>query len=803
MTKPNMQEMPVIKEIADFDKQSGNLLERLIFNYRQIVIALCVLATITFAYLIQSRLELNASFEKIMPQSHPYIKNYLQNKDQLRGLGDSLRIVVENPKGNVFDAEYLETLRQINDEVFLVSGVDRAWMKSLWMPVVRWTEVTEEGFTGGPVIPESYDGSVASLSLVGQNVARAGIVGSLVANDYRSSMIFVPMLSVDASGHRIDYKKLRTHLETIRAKYESEGKVKIYIVGFSKLVGDLMAGLEKIMLYFLIATLIAGIIIFTYTKCLRSTTLVLFCSFIAVIWQLGLVAALGFEIDPYSILIPFLVFAIGVSHAAQKMNGIMQDIGRGTHQLIAARYTFRRLFLVGLTALLADAVGFAVLMVIDIPVIRELALTASIGVAVLIFTNLILLPVLLSYTGVSQKAAIASLDTEHQEKTGQGLGKLWQFLDKFTERKYATITVSIAFVIAVVGLLISTQIKIGDLDAGAPELRANSQYNLDNAYITKNYALSSDVFAVIVKTPADGCMKYDTLIAADRLAWALEQQQGVQGTSSLVNAVRQITAGSYEGNPKWFTINRNQEVINYGAQQASTSWPDLFNFECSVMPVIAYLHDHKADTLNEVSAVAEDFAKKNNTPEHQFLLAAGSAGIDAATNSVVKEANRQMLLYVYAAVIVLCWIAFRNWRAVTVAVIPLMITSILCEALMVILGMGIKVATLPVIALGVGIGVDYALYLLSVQLAHQRRGMPLAEAYQSAVHFTGKVVALIGVTLAGGVVTWIFSHIKFQADMGILLTFMFILNMIGALILIPALSHFILPTEKVVKSSVS
>ena len=803
MTKPNMQEMPVIKEIADFDKQSGNLLERLIFNYRQIVIALCVLATITFAYLIQSRLELNASFEKIMPQSHPYIKNYLQNKDQLRGLGDSLRIVVENPKGNVFDAEYLETLRQINDEVFLVSGVDRAWMKSLWMPVVRWTEVTEEGFTGGPVIPESYDGSVASLSLVGQNVARAGIVGSLVANDYRSSMIFVPMLSVDASGHRIDYKKLRTHLETIRAKYESEGKVKIYIVGFSKLVGDLMAGLEKIMLYFLIAALIAGIIIFTYTKCLRSTMLVLFCSFIAVIWQLGLVAALGFEIDPYSILIPFLVFAIGVSHAAQKMNGIMQDIGRGTHQLIAARYTFRRLFLVGLTALLADAVGFAVLMVIDIPVIRELALTASIGVAVLIFTNLILLPVLLSYTGVSQKAAIASLDTEHQEKTGQGLGKLWQLLDKFTERKYATIAVSVAFVIAVSGLLVSTKIKVGDLDAGAPELRANSQYNQDNAYITKNYALSSDVFAVIVKTPPDGCMKYQTLVAADRLAWSLEQVQGVQGTSSLVNAVRQITAGSYEGNPKWFTINRNQEVINYGAQQASTSWPDLFNFECSVMPVIAYLHDHKADTLNEVSAVAEDFAKKNNTPEHQFLLAAGSAGIDAATNSVVKEANRQMLLYVYAAVIVLCWIAFRNWRAVTVAVIPLMITSILCEALMVILGMGIKVATLPVIALGVGIGVDYALYLLSVQLAHQRRGMPLAEAYQSAVHFTGKVVALIGVTLAGGVVTWIFSPIKFQADMGILLTFMFILNMIGALILIPALSHFILPTEKVVKSSVS
>ncbi len=154
-------------------------------------------------------------------------------------------------------------------------------------------------------------------------------------------------------------------------------------------------------MYFLIAALIAALIIFGYTRCVRSTALVIACSLVAVVWQLGIVAALGFELDPYSILVPFLVFAIGVSHGAQKMNGIMQDIGRGAHRLVAARFTFRRLFLAGLTALLADAVGFAVLMVIDIPVIKDLALTASVGVAVLILTNLILLPVLLSYVGVS------------------------------------------------------------------------------------------------------------------------------------------------------------------------------------------------------------------------------------------------------------------------------------------------------------------------------------------------------------------------------------------------------------------
>jgi predicted RND superfamily exporter protein len=159
-----------------------------------------------------------------------------------------------------------------------------------------------------------------------------------------------------------------------------------------------------------------------------------------------------------------------------------------------------------------------------------------------------------------------------------------------------------------------------------------------------------------------------------------------------------------------------------------------------------------------------------------------------------------MLLYVYAAVIVLCFVTFRSWRAVVVAVVPLAVTSILCEALMVTLGIGVKVATLPVIALGVGIGVDYALYLLSVQLAQQRAGVPLSEAYGKAVQFTGKVVALVGITLAAGVVTWAWSPIKFQADMGILLTFMFLWNMIGALVLIPALSYVLLPTSVVRRS---
>jgi predicted RND superfamily exporter protein len=802
--------LPVIRELPDFDRRSGNLLERLVFNHRPLFMLLMALATVVLGYMAMTRLELRPSFEKMIPQSQPYIQNYLENRQSLRGLGNSVRVVVENTRGDIFDPHYLTVLKQVNDELFLMQGVDRVWMKSLWSSAVRWTEVTEQGFQGGTVMPDSYQGSASDIEQLRQNINRAGIVGSLVASDYKSSMLIVPLLDkATATGQGINYhafsrqleERLRDRIEFAsdavhKAGEEGKGQYKIRVIGFAKLMGDLIDGLIQVMMFFGLAVVTSLLIIYAYTRCVRSTLLVVGCSLIAVVWQLGIVAWLGYAIDPYSVLVPFLIFAIGVSHAAQKMNGIMQDIARGTHKLIAARYTFRRLFIAGVTALLADAVGFAVLMLIDIPVIQDLAITASIGVAVLIFTSLLLMPVALSYIGVGRKAAERALKIDTRAEHHKGFGKLWDLLDRFTTRKWATCTVLVAVLLGIGGFMVSLQLKIGDLDSGAPELRADSRYNRDNAYITSHYALSSDQFAVMIKTAPEGCLDYKTLILADRLAWKLQQHPGVQTTVSLVNAVRQITAGTFEGNPKLNNIQRNQNVLNYAAQQASVNAPELFNTDCSLMPVIAYLKDHKAETLDAVVAIAEQFARENSSDDRQFLLAAGNAGIEAATNIVVREANRTMLLYVYLAVTLFCLITFRSWRATLVALLPLVLTSILCEALMVAMGIGVKVATLPVIALGVGIGVDYALYLLSVQLQYQRQGLSLSEAYRKAVAFTGRVVGLVGITLAAGVVCWVWSPIKFQADMGILLTFMFLWNMLGALILIPALSYFLLNGDR-------
>ncbi|WP_297845187.1 MMPL family transporter [Pseudomonas sp.] len=786
--------MPVIRDLKDFDKSSGGLLERIIFNNRILIIVACVLATLTLGF-FATRLQVNASFEKMIPSNSPYIKNYLAYKNQLPGLGNTIRIVVENKKGDIYDPEYLQTLQKANDTLYLIPGVDRSWMKSLWMPIVRWKEVTEQGIEGGAVMPSTYNGSEASINALRQNIARAGIVGNLVSNDSKSSMIVAPLLDTNPkTGLPLSYGDFSKQLEEQIRSLESP-TIGIHIVGFSKLVGDLIDGLYSVMFFFGISVVIAALFVYFYTRCLRSTLLLVGVAIAGVVWLLGLMELLGYELDPYSILVPFLIFAIGLSHGTQKMNGILQDIGRGTHKYIAARYTFRRLFLTGLTALLTNIVGFAVLVIIDIPVIRDLALTTSIGVAVLIFTKLLLIPVALSYIGVSKKAARIAIEKDQAGEANKGLlGRIWKSLDRFTERRWATAVIVMSVAVTAVGCVVMMHLKVGDLDPGAPELRPDSRYNRDSAFITANYGLSSDQFVVIMKTAEDSCRLYPALQAMDQLAWRLRQTEGVQTTNSLAENVRMITAGMAEGSGKWLTISRDQAITNSSVDAAMISSPGITNQQCSVTPLIAYLTDHKADTLTRVLNVAEDFAKQNNSKPDapQFLLAAGNAGIEAATNIEVEKGIITMYFAVYGATALLCLLTFRSWRATLVAIIPLIMTTIICKALMVWLGIGLKVATLPVIAVGVGVGVDYALYLLSVQLAVQARGGSLATAYRRSLDFTGRVVALIGLTMAAGVITWAWSPIKFQADMGILLTFMFLWNMLGALVLIPALSHFLL-----------
>jgi predicted RND superfamily exporter protein len=219
-----------------------------------------------------TKLKLNASFEKMIPRNHQYITNYFANKKELAGMGNSIRITVAlNKEGTIYRADYLAALQKINDEVFFFPGVDRVFMKSLWTPATRWSAVTEEGLTGGPVIPDTYNGSKETIEELRNNVERSGEIGTLVAPNYKSSVIFIPLLDTDPdTGEPLDYYLLSQKLEGLRNKHNSD-LITLHITGFAKIAGDLMEGLLQVIQFFIAAIVIASIMVFWFTRCVRST----------------------------------------------------------------------------------------------------------------------------------------------------------------------------------------------------------------------------------------------------------------------------------------------------------------------------------------------------------------------------------------------------------------------------------------------------------------------------------------------------------------------------------------------------
>ena len=301
---------------------------------------------------------------------------------------------------------------------------------------------------------------------------------------------------------------------------------------------------------------------------------------------------------------------------------------------------------------------------------------------------------------------------------------------------------------------------------------------------------------MIVETVEEGCIDYDVMSTIDRFAWHMKNVEGVQSVVSLSGVAKVINAGWNEGGLKWRVLPRNQSVLVQAVAYVPTS-SGLLNEDCSVMPVIIFTTDHKAETIAKIVSEVKRFGQEYGSETVKFQLATGNVGVMAATNEVVQAAQFPILLGVFSAIILLCLITFRSVRAVLCIVIPLALVSILAYALMTVLEIGLKVSTLPIVALGVGVGVDYGIYIYSRFRSFLADGKSIPEAYLITLATTGIGVVFTGLTLAIGVATWIFSPLKFQADMGILLTFMFLVNMLGAILLLPALASWLLPSKRV------
>ena len=764
-----------------------NAIESFVFRFRFTLVLVFSVLTVLMGW-FASKTYVDASFSKMLPQDHPYIDTFKEYESEFGG-ANRIVIALMAKDGNIFTPEFFATLDRATDAVFFLPGVDRAQVQSLFTPNVRYVEVVDDGFAGGNVIPAGFTPSPTNFEIVRANIIKSGKLGILVANDFSGAIISAQLLEIDpTTGDQLDYIEVARALEEkIRAQYEGQAidvHLGVHIIGFAKVIGDISDGAQNVLFFFAVAFVITGLLVFFYSQSAKLTAFTLSCATIAVVWQLGALNALGFGLDPYSILIPFLIFAIGVSHGVQMMRAYRAEAFGGKSNVDAARAAFRQLLIPGGVALLTDTLGFVTMMIIKIPVIQEIAMAASLGVAVIIITNLFLLPILLSYV---------QLPDQYREKIAsrrQGTDNAWHRVCIVMRPDVSLLIIAGSLALGWWAYGQSQKVRIGDLHAGVPELRQSSRYNEDSRVITDEFSIGVDIISVIAEGGPNACVDYDVVTLMDQFEDHMSTVPGVQSIISLPSVAKTVNAGWNEGSLKWRILPTHPQALAQAISPIETS-TGLLNSDGSVMPIMLFLTDHRAETLTGVTDAVKAFAAANPSDKVKFRLATGNAGVMAATNEVVAAAQYPIVFWVFGAVITLCLVTFRSISAAICIVLPLLMVSYLGYALMVYLEIGLKTSTLPVVALGVGIGVDYGIYLFSRLSEGLRNGEYFEDAMHNAFTQTGSAVVFTGLTLAIGVSTWIFSQLKFQADMGVLLTFMFLVNMLAAIIILPALARWL------------
>ncbi|MFO1292222.1 MAG: MMPL family transporter [Rubrivivax sp.] len=753
-----------------------------LIRQRKPLSVLFALITIALAW-SATRVHLDPAFNKLIPLRHPFMVAFLKHADRFSGANRILVNVRWKGEGDIYNAEFMQALRSVTDEVFFTPGVNRGSVFSLFTPNVTYIEVTEEGFAGEVVIPSRFKADAEGLAEVRANVARAGVVGRLVANDQRAALVRADLLDIDpASGKKLDYADVAAKLEQMRGKFSND-KIEINIVGFAKLIGDVMDGLATVIGFFAIAFAITAVLLLLYTRSLKLTALALVVAMLPVIWLLGLLPLLGLGIDPMSILVPFLIFSIGVSHAVQMTNAWKQDVLAGADAQTAAKDAFRHLAIPGTVALLTNGLGFLVIMLIDIPIVHELGITACLGVTLMIVTNKMILPIVLSHMRLERTSSAAALPA------GERIRRWWA-VSAFTLPRPALASMAVALLLLLSGSMQSRHLVTGDIGAGAPELRANSRYNLDNERIVSSYSIGMDILSVYGETAnlEEACLNWPVMDAVERFDLYMRGVDGVRSVSTVAGVAKRAAAANNEGNPRWAALQRTEASLRTGSKALDPAL-GLNDEGCKTINMQVYLKDHDGATLKHVVGAVQSFVAGEKTPNLTLRLAGGNGGVSAATNEAVEHAEVQMLGSIFGAITLLCWLTFRSWKAVVCIIVPLTIVSILCNALMSLLGIGLTVPTLPVIALGVGVGVDYGIYLFE-RMKHEMddRNSSLREAFYEAMRQRGTAAVFTAITMSIGVGTWAFAPLKFQADMGILLAFMFLVNVFGAVFLLPAMA---------------
>ncbi len=761
-----------------------------LLRYRISVGILILVATLFFVWFTVFRLKIYTNFLDLYPPDHPYIQVYTKYRHTF-GTSNVLLMTVEATNGDIFsDTEIIEKIDRITlDLLHKVPGVNGEQVISITHPKLKTTIATGSGLKTVPLTYPRLPRDQEELEFFRRKVdTTEGVRGFFVSNDDKAAQIVAGFWE-----EYIDLAGMWEHIQEIVAREEADGKVKIYVSGPPVLFAYFQEELGK-MWYYLAATGAAIILLlWFYFRTFQGVWIPVFSGMMSAVWGLGFAGLCGLTMDPLVIVVFVLITARALSHSVQSMERYHEEFHELGDKDAAIVKSYISLYSPAMVAIMSDGLAILTIAVATIPIMQKLAFVASFWIISIFFSVVTLHPIILSFVNPPDEQRRENIFDRMAAATSGTL-------TRFAIGGWRWVVVGMFVGTMVFAAYFAHQLKTGDTSPGMALLYPDHPYNVATAKANEYFAGNTQLVIIVEGKKVGAIKDAETLNDLDQFQRHMELGVNAGGSTTATTMLKTVFRAFHEGDPKWEMLPTEDRHVSqlFFMLTAGTRRGEMDRFftpDYTNATITVYYKEYDNATIQRAIARAKEYIANHTSPEDdvRYRLAGGLFGILAAQIEEVDWSYRINVPLIFAVVFILSFLTYWSAAGALIVLIPSIVAQPLSEAVMYFMGIDFNINSLPVAAIGIGIGIDYGYYVLSRIVEEYEVTGDFDEANRRAIGTTGHAIMFTGATICASMVFWLFHPLKFEAQMAWLLMMLMIFHAVGALVFIPALVSLIRP----------
>ena len=754
----------------------------MVIRYRLLFIASFILISIFFAFTLRD-LKIDTQIQDFIPQRHPFIKVQESLIKAFGGL-NQVSLAIEVKEGDIFNPFTLGKVIRITNQLYLMEGINPSRISSISGRKTKHVQADAEGFRITRLLRDVPPDAEGMDALRRKIILNPNVYIRMVSKDFKSTLIQADFEAGVSSKYI--FKQLNKIIEQ-----EKDSRHNFYLAGRPILEGWLNQYLPKMLKVLFFTVLVIAVILYLTFRSKRGVILPLLDSTMATLWALGMIKILGFKLDPTTMLAPFLNLALGVSHSLHSMKRYYEEAKE--HQtVLAVKNTVSSLFTPAVASVITDGLGFLSLLLIPIATIRHMALVCGLGVLFNFPTSFIFTPSLLSY---QKKPKILEIRREERHTIIDRLLKRFTWFSIYTPARRGVVMGFL--LLSLIGVFGLNRIIIGDNNPGSSHLYQNSRYNISEKFINEQFG-GTNTYYIFLQGEADALQDVEALKEIDSLQGYLKKNPQVGAAISIVDYIKGLNMAMFAGERRYFAIPKNSRTVAeylflYDISSHPGDFEPVVSYDYSKANIKLDLKDHKTATINKIIKRTKDWIEENQPRKLKFLYAGGDIGILAAINDIIKHSLISNILIIGFLVITYISFTFGSFFAGLLLLIPLFFSILIIFGLLGLSSTSINLEMLPLASLSMGFGINYGLYIINRMRQEAKKRRTLGKIVKETLLTTGKADFFSGTIVAMGSIVCIFSAIRLQARIGMILGIALLLNMFTTLILLPVLISIFRP----------